>query len=137
MRTVERVLRIGLLAVILAPAGVAGADEASAACAEDVKLLCPTAGETLAARMQCLRANEPELSDACRQTLGSPAQLRSEVGDACGDDAVRFCAGTQPGRHGTGMLNCLRDNATNLTDECRMAVDALPGRKREGAASQM
>ena len=43
-----------------------------------------------------------------------------------GDDALRLCAGVQPGRNNTGMLTCLRANADALSEACRNALDALP-----------
>jgi hypothetical protein len=83
--------------------------------------------------MRCLNARAEDLSEGCRALLAEPQQRREEAGEACGDDAVRLCPGVQPGRNNTGMLNCLRANASSLSEACRSALDALPGKKREGA----
>lgn len=106
------------------------AEDSEAPCAADLAHLCPDAGATRAEQMRCLRQNRESLSDGCSSTIVDPAARRAEAGDACGDDAVRLCPDAQPGRHGTGMLNCLRQNASALSEACRAALEALPGRKQ-------
>lgn len=107
----------------------------ASACAEDEARLCADAGPSRGAKSRCLKANTEALSEGCKSLLGEGQQRRADAGDACGDDAARLCAEVQPGRHNTGMLNCLRANAANVTEACRNAIDALPGKKRDGAAS--
>jgi hypothetical protein len=123
-------------------AGLPGEGQASAStpsgpadgpCTGDASRLCENAGPSRASRTQCLRDHEEDLSEGCKALLAEPQQRRADAGEACGDDAVRLCPGVQPGRSNTGMLNCRRANADSLSDACRDAVDALPGKKREGA----
>jgi len=95
--------------------------------------LCGDAGPTRVGTMRCLKERAEDLSEGCRALLTEPQQRRDEAGEACGDDAVRLCPGVQPGRNNTGMLSCLRTNASSLSEACRNALDALPGKKREGA----
>jgi hypothetical protein len=139
MRITRRLVRLpvglGFGLVLAAASPTASAQDALGPCSDDLARLCGNAGPTQASKRQCLNENLESLSDGCKSLLGEPQQRRTEAGEACGDDAVRLCAGVQPGRNNTGLLNCLRTNASSLTDECRNAIDALPGKKRDGAAS--
>jgi len=124
-------LLVGLALAGAAPAALA--QDTSGPCAEDLARLCGSVGPTQAAKRQCLNQNLEALSEHCKAQFTEPQQKRAEAGDACGEDAVRLCAGVQPGRYNTGMLNCLRANADALSDDCRNALDALTGKKRDGA----
>ena len=136
MRTARRrllpaLLGLGVLALTLAPP--AGSADVEGPCTEDAARLCGDAGPTRVGTMRCLKERAEDLSEGCRALLAEPQQRRDEAGEACGDDAVRLCPGVQPGRNNTGMLSCLRANASSLSEACRNALDALPGKKREGA----
>lgn len=122
---------VGLLS--LAPSALA--QDVTAACSEELATHCAKPDQNLFDKTQCLRAHSQDLSAGCASVLYAPAQRRADAGDACGDDAARICPEAQQGRHGTGVLNCLRANAASLTDECRTALDGLPGKKRDGAVS--
>lgn len=130
-RLVRRLLGLGVVALVVAVS--ARGEDIEGACADDATRLCADAGPTRGARLRCLGQHVEELSEGCRAALAAPQQRRTQAGEACGDDAVRLCPDVQPGRHDTGMLSCLRANANALSDECRSAIDALPGKKREGA----
>ena len=136
MRTARRrlfrsLLGLGVLALTLVPP--AGSEDIEGPCIDDAARLCGDAGPTRVGTMRCLKARAEDLSEGCRALVAEPQQRREEAGEACGDDAVRLCPDVQPGRHNTGMLNCLRGNASSLSEACRNALDALPGKKREGA----
>jgi hypothetical protein len=133
VRRLRPLVTMGLFALALGFAPSAWAEDGDSACADDMASFCGNAGPSHATKSQCLKSHMQELSDGCKALLGEPEQRRTEAGDACGDDAVRVCAGVEPGRNNTGMLNCLRANAASLSDACRNAIDALPGKKREGA----
>jgi hypothetical protein len=124
---------IGLGLLTLALAAGARAEDADGACTQDASRLCANVGAGRAATTQCLKEHEEDLSAGCRALLAEPQQRRADAGEACGDDAARVCPDVQPGRNNTGMLHCLRANAGSLSDDCRNAIDALPGKKREGA----
>jgi len=130
-RLVRRLFGLGLVAVAVALP--ASGEDVGGACTDDAARLCADAGPARGMVQRCLQQHAEELSDGCKALLGEPQQRRAEAGDACGDDAVRLCPGVQPGRNNTGMLTCLRANAAALSDACRSALDALPGKKREGA----
>ena len=130
-RLVRRLFGLGLVAVAVALP--ASGEEVEGACTDDAARLCADAGPARGAVQRCLRQHAEDLSDGCKSLLGEPQQRRAEAGDACGDDAVRLCPGVQPGRNNTGMLTCLRANAAALSDACRNALDALPGKKPGGA----
>lgn len=136
MRTARRrllrsLLGLGVLALTLAPP--ARSADVEGPCTDDAARLCGDAGPTHVGTMRCLKERVEDLSEGCRALLAEPQQRRDEAGEACGDDAVRLCPGVQPGRNNTGMLSCLRANASSLSEACRNALDALPGKKREGA----
>ena len=128
VRTLHRAWMLSCLAVALAAGTPARAQESEAPCAADAERLCPDAGPGRGEQMRCLRQNRDSLSETCRTSIVDPAARRAEAGDACGEDAVRLCPDAQPGRHGTGMLNCLRGHASELSEACRTALEALPGR---------
>lgn len=128
MRTRNLAAGIPVVFAILVSSASAAAQDST--CGEDLRSLCPDAGPTRAEQMRCLRENRELLSEACRTSIVDPAARRADAGDACGDDAVRLCPGVEPGRHGTGMMNCLRSHASELSEECRNALEVLPGRKR-------
>ncbi len=130
-RLVRRLLGLGLGIAALVPP--AYGQDSDAVCGDDAARLCASSGPSRGARMRCLKEHLEELSEGCRALLGEPQQRRAEAGEACGEDAVRLCPGVQPGRTNMGLLNCLRANADSLSEECRGAIDALPGRKRDGA----
>ncbi len=136
LRTARRRLVRALLGLgcgVLALVSPARGEPVEGPCTEDAARICADAGGTRVGTLRCLKEHAEELSEACRALVAEPQQRRSEAGEACGEDAVRLCPGVQPGRHNTGMLSCLRANADSLSDACRNALDALPGKKREGA----
>lgn len=131
-RLARSLLGLGIAGLTLtAPAGGEALDDP---CADDAARLCVDAGPTRAGRQRCLKERVDELSEGCRALLAEPERRRAEASEACGDDAARLCSGVQPGRNNTGMLSCLRANASALSEECRNALDALPGRRSIGAS---
>ncbi len=91
------------------------AQGAQQACAPDIAQFCvgiPQGGGKIA---QCLRANEPKLSPACRQGMMQMAGMMKEVVQACEDDMHRFCAGAAPGT----AKECLRANFRELSMPCK------------------
>jgi hypothetical protein len=110
---------VGLIALpaacLLGGPAPASAQGARQACAPDIAQFCagiPQGGGKIA---QCLRANEPKLSPACRQGMMQVAGMMREVVQACEDDMHRFCAGAAPGT----AKECLRENFRELSLPCK------------------
>ncbi len=114
MRTIAGVTFIALLA--------AGSARAEDACRPDVERLCagiPQGGGRIAA---CLKANEAQVSAACKAEIASVARKAREVGEACADDVRSFCSDVTPGKG--AVLKCLADNRGSLTPQCQAIVQS-------------
>ena len=113
MRTLIRIA----IALSLLPIGAA---RAQSACRADVERLCagiPSGGGRIAA---CLKANQAQVSPACKAELASVAQKVKEVGAACEDDVHSYCAGVQPGQG--RILRCLASNEASLAPACQAVI---------------
>ncbi len=97
VRTMLRVVSVALLTL-----GIARAEDA---CRADVEKLCagipPGGGRVLS----CLKANEAQVSPACKQQVAGIMTKVKEVGAACEGDIQQFCADTPKG--GGATLRCL------------------------------
>lgn len=105
-----------MLVALLLPAGGARADE----CRADVERLCagiPPGGGRIAA---CLKANQAQVSPACKAQLASVARMVKEVGAACQDDVQNYCAGVTPGQG--AVVRCLAENKASLQPACMELV---------------
>jgi hypothetical protein len=115
MRTIARIMLAALMTL-----GVARAQDA---CKADVEKLCagiPQGGGRIAA---CLKANEAQVSPACKQQVQAVAKKVREVGDACRADVEKFCAEVPLGHGAT--LKCLASNGANLTAPCQQVVQRV------------
>jgi hypothetical protein len=104
--------------VLLLAAGTARAGDD--ACKPDVERLCagitPGGGRIAA----CLKANEAQVSPACKAELASVARKVRELGAACEDDVLSLCPDIKPGQG--AVLRCLRDNLFSVTPGCQEVV---------------
>jgi hypothetical protein len=86
-------------------------------CQGDVERLCagiPRGGGRIAA---CLKANEAQVTPACKTHLASVRRKIHEVGEACGDDVRSWCADVKPGQG--AVLRCLAANRASLAPQCQ------------------
>ena len=114
MRTIARLTFAALLA--------AGSARAEDACRADVERLCagiPPGGGRIAA---CLKANEAQVSPACKAEQASVRAKVKEVGEACADDVRSYCADVTAGQG--RVLRCLAQNQGNLTPACQAVVQS-------------
>ena len=110
--------RVTVAALLLAGAAAAGA--ADDACQADVERLCagiPKGGGRIAA---CLKANEAQVSPACKQELASVRRKVKELGEGCADDIQSLCADVKPGAG--NVLRCLNASYFSLTPGCQEIV---------------
>jgi hypothetical protein len=89
-------------------------------CAEDAARLCPGArGVEL---LLCLEGRSADLGPRCRGKLTARvAQLRERhalVVRACPDEVARFCPDVDPAP-GQGLVRCLREHESELSETCR------------------
>jgi hypothetical protein len=109
-------IRMAVAAALLST----GSARAQGACRPDVERLCqgiPAGGGRIAA---CLKANQAQVSPACKAELASVAQKVKEVGEACEDDIHSYCAGVQPGQG--RVLRCLASNRSSLAPACEAVL---------------
>ena len=119
------------LAALLAAGAGASARAADDACQADVDRLCagiPKGGGRIAA---CLKANEAQVSPACKQELASVRRKVKEVGEACADDIQSLCADVKPG--GGNVLRCLNASYFSLTPGCQ---EIMKGAREKAAEFQ-
>jgi cysteine rich repeat protein len=116
MRTFARFTLAALL-VAFADGRARAADDA---CQPDVERLCAgitKGGGRIAA---CLKANEAQVSPACKAELASVRRVVKEVGEVCADDIQSLCADVKPG--GGEVLRCLNASYFSLTPGCQEVV---------------
>ena len=127
MRTIARFT----LAALLAAGATGTARAADDACQADVERLCagiPKGGGRIAA---CLKANEAQVSPACKAELASVRRKVKEVGEACADDIQSLCADVKPGAG--NVLRCLNASYFSLTPGCQ---EIMKGAREKAAEFQ-
>ena len=72
---------------------------------------------------QCLKQNEAQLSDACKERLAMVAAEVKEVKEACADDVQQFCAGVKLGEG--RVAQCLKRHKEKLSTECKTEIADL------------
>jgi len=114
-----------------APAGKPGGGRGGpfAACRADISSLCSDAPSGLAGRLQCLKANQNNLSPDCiaavKDVLGivigkaksdsAPRPLK-----ACQQDLANLCPDVAAGSN--GRMKCLREHSAKLSPACSDAL---------------
>ena len=82
-------------------------------CAADTQKFCKDVEPSNSAGLlQCLKAHEATLSDACQQRLQTFAH------EPCAEDAMKLCKDVEPGNK-RGMLYCLKEHETEVSDACK------------------
>ncbi len=115
MRTIVRVVSVALLTL-----GVARAEDA---CKADVEKLCagiPAGGGRV---LSCLKANEAQVTPACKEQIAGIVQKVKEVGAACEGDVQQFCADAPKG--GGATLRCLAWNGPKLSLGCQQVIQRV------------
>ena len=105
-----------------------GSARAEDACRADVERLCQGIAPGGGRLMACLRANQAQVSQACKAQLASVDRKVKEVGAACGDDVRSWCADVKPG--GGAILRCLAQNRASLSPPCQ---EVLQGAQEKAA----
>lgn len=110
-------LAVTLAALALGLSAQSGAAaEGTGPCAEDVARLCegvPPGGGRIA---RCLKANESELTQACKDNIAEAGKKVREVSSACEDDTFKFCKHVRSGRG--RLLRCLKRHQGELSEAC-------------------
>jgi hypothetical protein len=105
-----------------------GSARAEDACRADVERLCQGIAPGGGRLMACLRANQAQVSPACKAQLATVDRKVKEVGAACGDDVRSWCADVKPG--GGAILRCLAQNRASLSPPCQ---EVLQGAQEKAA----
>ena len=87
------------------------------ACKADVEKFCkgikPGGGRIWA----CLKSNDAELSQPCKDHMAMMREKGKEFNQACRADAKKFCKGV-PGGKGR-IVSCLKSHDAELSDPCK------------------
>jgi hypothetical protein len=101
---------------------------AAPSCKADVDKFCAQVKPGGGRIVQCLKQNEPQLSDSCKERMKMAQAEMKEIKDACADDVQQYCAGMKPG--GGRIANCLKDHKDKLSAECKTALEGLREKKQ-------
>jgi hypothetical protein len=114
-----------------APVAAQGPGRDPGPCRADVEKHCAGVERGGGGLGRCLREHQAELTPACRDHLAArheKMRARAEaVFAACESDLAKHCPGKEPGEG--GLMRCLRDHESDLTQPCK---DALPERQHRG-----
>ena len=124
MQTLKRMLMIvGSTAAMTLMAGAPGVAQAGglSACSAEMEKFCKDVQPGKGRVMRCLKAQDAELSDACKTQI---KQMRDflqkrdgQLGTACEAEMKKFCADVKPG--GGRLIKCLKSHGEELSDDCK------------------
>jgi hypothetical protein len=124
MKTGACICCIITAALFLASTGLAQTDREgfTGACNADIEKFCTTrmSGSSGSRVMACLKANEGQLSEACKKYLAQDREKRERVqefGKTCKEDTEKFCKDIRPGQG--RIVACLKSHEAELADACR------------------
>jgi hypothetical protein len=126
-------MKVDMLGSILGAAGLcvglmfAGGAWAAPSCKADVAKFCPQVQVGGGRIAQCLKQNEAQLSDGCKERIKMVAAQLKEVKQACADDLQQFCASVKPG--GGRLGQCLKRHQDKLSAECKTEIADLLQKK--------
>lgn len=105
----------------------AGGAWAAPSCKADVAKFCPQVQAGGGRIAECLKQNEAQLSDGCKERIKMVAERLKEVKQACADDVQQFCASVKPGDG--RIAQCLKGHKDKVSAECKAAVAELREKK--------
>lgn len=86
-------------------------------CAGDVAKFCTDVKQGQGRIAKCLDQYESLLSAECKAEFSEVKEVIKNAYKACEDDMIMFCPWVQSGEG--RILNCLRENKSHLSDECK------------------
>ena len=101
----------------------AGAALAAPSCKADVDKFCAQVKPGGGRIVQCLKQNEAQLSDSCKERMKMAQAEMKEIKEACADDVQQYCAGTKPG--GGRIAHCLKAHQDKISAECKTALEQM------------
>jgi Cysteine rich repeat len=101
----------------------AGSAYAAPSCKADVAQFCPQVHPGGGRIAQCLKENEAQLSDSCKERVKMAAARLKEVKEACADDVQQYCAGVKMGEG--RVAHCLKQHEDKLSAECKTEIADL------------
>jgi len=96
---------------------------AAPSCKADVDKFCAQVKPGGGRIVQCLKQNEAQLSDSCKERMKMAQAEMKEIKDACADDVQQYCAGMKPG--GGRIAHCLKAHQDKLSAECKTALEQM------------
>lgn len=98
----------------------AGSALAAPSCKADVAKFCPKVQPGGGRIAQCLKQNEAQLSDSCKERIKMVVARLKEVKAACEDDVQQYCATVKTG--GGRVAQCLKQHKDKLSAECKTEI---------------
>jgi Cysteine rich repeat len=96
---------------------------AAPSCKADVQKFCGQVQAGGGRIAECLKQNEAQLSDGCKERIKMVAERLKEVKQACADDVQQFCASVNPG--GGRIAQCLKGHKDKVSAECKAEIAQL------------
>jgi hypothetical protein len=110
----------------LALATAVPAEEGDNVCKEDAVKFCKDVKPGGGAIGKCLKEHLSDLSPACEEKVKAKGKEHAkEMKRVCSGDIQRFCMGLKAG--GGHILECLKFNEANLSEECKAFVQERTG----------
>ncbi|MGJ4747885.1 hypothetical protein ACQV5M_16125 [Leptospira sp. SA-E8] len=67
--------------------------------------------------LSCLRKNEENLSEDCKELLQEVREKAKQRMEACKEDKEKYCS-----NRGTAVIRCLQENKNLLGEKCKSAL---------------
>ncbi|TGL58987.1 hypothetical protein EHQ64_17045 [Leptospira sarikeiensis] len=71
--------------------------------------------------LSCLRKNEDNLSEECKELLQEVREKAKQRMEACKEDKDKYCSD-----RGTAVIRCLSENKNSLSPKCKSALAQDP-----------
>jgi len=119
-KTAAFIFCLFLTLVLLGSTGFAQTDKEVAgkgACQADVVKFCKGIEQGEGRIWACLKSNEPQLSEGCKNRMAQLREKAKEFIQACKADKDKFCTEIKPGKG--EIIKCLKGHETELSDPCK------------------
>jgi len=117
---------IGLAWLILTAVPVSAQDRSpkqdagKGVCQGDIKKFCPGTEPGQGRIQACLKENQTQLSQPCKDYLAGRNEKANKAREACKGDVLKYCKDVKPGQG--RIIGCLKEHEAELSEDCRSAL---------------
>ena len=129
MKSLSKLIIQVLPAIVFAGFSISLMGAKGGPCVEDARKYCAGVSVMGGQLTECLKKHKEELSASCKAQYGGRAEsaksAASAVKESCGQEIQKWCKGANP--LSGDLQKCIKDNAKNLSEECRIGMNGLKG----------